>query len=68
MNAEKQKKQTFVIEIVNQQKFTWEGQIHWIQGDKKMQFRSVMEMLHFMDSAIVSGDDPDQQETDTTEA
>ena len=46
------KKQTFIIEVVDHQKCTWQGQIHWIQGDKKIPFRSIMEMLHLMDSVI----------------
>ena len=53
MNISRAKKQTFVIEVVEHQKYTWQGQIHWIQGNKKVTFRSVMEMLHLMDSVIL---------------
>ena len=60
------KKQTFIVEIIDHQKYTWQGQVHWIQGNKKMSFRSVMEMLHLMDSVIA--DNEEQRETDITEA
>ncbi len=46
------KKQTFIIEVVDHQKCTWQGQIHWVQGNKTVSFRSVMELLHLMDSVL----------------
>ena len=62
MNAGKKKKQTFIVEIIDHQRSTWQGQIHWIQGNEKISFRSVMEMLHLMDSAINDENDSDQKE------
>ena len=56
MSTGRGKKQTFVVEIIEQQKDTWQGQIHWIQGNKKESFRSVLEMLHLMESAIATMD------------
>ena len=56
-SMEKRERQTFVVDVIAHQKCTWQGQIHWIQGDKKISFRSVMEMLHLMDSAITAGDE-----------
>ena len=55
------KKQTFIVEILDYQRQTWQGRIHWIQEDKKMSFRSTMEMLHLMDSALLDDAD-DRQE------
>lgn len=60
------KKQTFVVEIIDHQKGTWQGQVHWIQGDRKVSFRSVMELLCLIDSVIGSGNDGKQKETDVT--
>ena len=57
METDKKKRQTFVVEIIDHQKYTWQGQIHWIQGNRKISFRSVMEMLHLMDSVILDGDE-----------
>ena len=56
------------MEIIDHQKYTWQGQIHWIQGGRKMSFRSVMEMLHLMDSVIESEDGGQQQGADAAEA
>ena len=63
---QKQERQTFIVDIIAHQKCTWQGQIHWIQGNKKISFRSVMELLRLMDSAITAGDE--QQEADMAEA
>ena len=46
------KKQTFIIEVNDTQNQSWQGQIEWIQGHKKESFRSVMELLQLMDSAV----------------
>ena len=51
------KKQTFIVEVIDHQRGTWQGQIHWVQGNKKIPFRSIMEMLHLMDSALPDGED-----------
>ena len=68
MSQKKKGKQTFIVEIIDHQKSTWQGQVHWIQGNKKMSFRSVMELLNLIDSVITSEDDGEQKETDTAEA
>ena len=46
------KKQTFIIEISDIQNQSCQGQIEWVQGQKKQSFRSVMELLRLMDSAV----------------
>lgn len=60
--VKKRKKQTFIVEIIGYQKSTWQGQIHWIQEDKKISFRSVLEMLHLMDSVLLEENDDSCQE------
>ena len=35
MNIKETKKQTFIVEVVDHQKCTWQGQIFWVQGNKK---------------------------------
>ena len=67
MNTKKGK-QTFIVEVIASQKCTWQGQIHWIQGDKKKSFRSVMEMLHLMDSVIADGNSGEEQGSGTAKA
>ena len=55
------KKQTFIVEVIDHQRGTWQGQILWVQGNKKISFRSVMEMLHLMDSVIIDGEDASRE-------
>jgi len=33
---------------------TWQGQIHWIENNRKQNFRSVLEMLRLMDEALTA--------------
>ena len=46
------KKQSFVLEIKDNQNQSWQGTLEWIQGRKKVSFRSVLELLRMIDSAI----------------
>lgn len=46
------KKQTFVLEIIGDQNQSWQGRLEWIQGKKQQNFRSVMEMLVLLESAV----------------
>lgn len=46
------KKQTFIIEVDDTQNGSWQGSIQWIQGKKKESFRSVLELLNLMNSAV----------------
>jgi len=43
---------TFEITVKFKQNSTWQGQIHWIEKNKKQSFRSAMEMLKLMDEAL----------------
>ncbi len=65
MDTEKRKRQTFVVEVMEQQRYTWQGRIHWVEENKKEYFRSILEMLHLMDSAV--SPKRRQQETGETE-
>lgn len=51
------RRETFIVEIIENQRQTWQGRIHWVQENKKETFRSVLEMLHLMDSAISANDE-----------
>ena len=51
------RKQTFIIEVNDTQSQSWQGSIEWIQGQKKQAFRSVLELLKLMDSAVSEDDD-----------
>jgi len=43
---------TFEITVKFKQNSTWQGQIHWIEKNKKQNFRSSLEMLKLMDEAL----------------
>lgn len=53
------KKQTFILEINDNQNQSWQGQIEWVQGQKSQSFRSVIELLNLLDSVINEEDRPD---------
>ncbi len=46
------KKQTFILEINDTNAHSWQGSVKWVQGDDRQSFRSVVEMLRLIDSAI----------------
>ena len=46
------KKQTFIIQISDIQNQSCQGEIEWVQGQKKQAFRSVMELLRLVDSEV----------------
>ena len=45
-------KGAFEITVKFTQDATWQGQIHWIEKNKKQNFRSALEMLKLMDEAL----------------
>ncbi|MDD3278468.1 MAG: hypothetical protein PHG16_06245 [Lachnospiraceae bacterium] len=47
--------QSFLIEIKCTQNSTWQGVITWVEKKQSLPFRSVLEMIRLMDSAMASG-------------
>ena len=45
-------KGTFIVKILNKQNSTWQGSITWLEGKREETFRSVLELLLLMDSAV----------------
>lgn len=45
-------KVTFTIQVQYRQNATWQGTIAWIEGKKVQRFRSTLEMIKLMDSAL----------------
>lgn len=48
----KERKETFIIDIKDQQYGSWQGCISWINGNRKEYFRSALEMIKLLDSAL----------------
>lgn len=44
--------QNFVVEVKSCENHTWQGTITWVEEQKKENFRSALEMIRLMDSAI----------------
>jgi len=42
----------FVVRILNHQHHTWQGTITWIGREKEIVFRSTLELIMLMDSAV----------------
>ena len=47
--------QSFVIEIKNREHHTWQGTVAWVEGKKKENFRSALELLKLIDSTFDQG-------------
>lgn len=46
------KKATFLVRILFRQHTSWQGSITWVEGRGKQNFRSVLELILLMDSAL----------------
>ena len=51
----KGKKATFEVKILFRQNASWQGTVLWIEEDKEESFRSVLELLMLMNSALIEG-------------
>ena len=49
-HAEKPK--SFVLQILNTQNATWQGTITWVDGKRQESFRSALELIRLLDSAV----------------
>lgn len=48
------KKESFVIQIIDTQNQTWQGTITWLNGKHTHNFRSLLELIKLIDSALNS--------------
>ncbi len=48
---------TFIVQVKYRQNATWQGQVVWAEENKKMYFRSALELLRLIDDAMRSGED-----------
>lgn len=46
---------TFVLHVQYRQNCTWQGSLIWVEGESRMQFRSVLELLKIMDHVLTRG-------------
>ena len=50
-------RETFVIQILNQQNAAWQGLITWTEGRQTQPFRSTLELIKLIDSALTKEDE-----------
>ena len=53
---------TFVIHVKYRQNSTWQGDIFWAEKQEKVYFRSALEMLKLIDSALDQTEENGQDE------
>lgn len=46
---------TFVVQIKDTQAGTWQGTVVWVEEEKKEIFRSTLELIKLLDSAVENG-------------
>jgi len=56
-NKNKNKEHTFIIDVKSTQNYTWQGTVTWVAEQKKMAFRSTLELIRLLDSAIGTEDE-----------
>ena len=44
--------ETFVIKVMNTQNATWQGTVTWTDGKRTEPFRSALELIKLIDSAL----------------
>lgn len=53
---------TFVVHVMYRQNATWQGSVTWAEKDQKANFRSALELIKLMDSAVESTLPPGDEE------
>ena len=43
---------TFAVRILFRQNASWQGSVTWLEGNREESFRSVLELIFLMDSAL----------------
>jgi len=64
LEAQTGNKATFTVQVQFRQHATWQGSITWLEEQKTTHFRSMLEMIRLMDSALPEGDAEAQPEWD----
>lgn len=49
---EKFENATFVVKVNSNENHTWQGNITWVEENRSINFRSVLELMKLMDSAV----------------
>ncbi len=52
-----EKRETFVVHIISQEGSTWQGQVTWLDEKETKNFRSLLELIKLMDTALEDRED-----------
>lgn len=58
--------ETFIINVKCRQNRTWQGTVKWIEGQKEVPFRSALELIKLIDSAMEVVDEEDNDNEEAT--
>lgn len=58
------KQGTFLVRICFRQNASWQGTVKWLEKGRELKFRSAMELLLMMDSALMKAENWDMEEVD----
>jgi len=50
--AESKKTGTFIVNVLRQDNASWQGELTWADTNRKMNFRSTLELIKMMDEAL----------------
>lgn len=62
MNRQQFENQNFVVTVRSRENHTWQGTVSWVEGKKQENFRSVLELLKLIDSAVNMGTEDEEVE------
>lgn len=61
LTLKKGEKGTFVVQVQYRQHSTWQGKVLWAEKNETKQFRSALELLKLIDSALDEDPAPDKE-------
>lgn len=59
-------KHNFIVQITHQQNATWQGTVTWVDENRTQSFRSALELIRLIDSAVGETDEADEAESAVT--
>ena len=59
------RRENFVIRILGKEHSTWQGELFWVDRQEKRYFRSALELLKLIDSALMGEDEEEDADGET---
>jgi len=53
---------SFVVEVLDTRNHTWQGRIYWANKERTENFRSALELMQLISSAVAEGQEADEEE------